>query len=316
MGKIVTRAQKKESYDRKFCELLEKYDKAFIVHADNVGSKQFQNIRAALRESGDTTVLMGKNTMMKRCLRLYIDRTGNDKWEGLMDILVGNVGIVFTMETLTDVRDKIDEFRVGAPARAGVIAPCSVSVSAGPTGMDPSQTSFFQTLNIATKINKGSIEILNDMVVVTEGDKVGASQATLLAKLGIRPFTYGLKLMHVFEGGAMFSPKVLDIGDEDINRAIMAGAQNVAALSLATGIPTLAAVPHSIINAFKNVLSVGLQTEYSFPLCDKIKDMLANPGAYASAAPAASGGGAAAAAKAPEPEEEEEEEDMGFDLFD
>lgn len=75
---------------------------------------------------------------------------------------------------LVDVRDKIDTYRVGAPARAGVVAPVSVSVSAGPTGMDPSQTSFFQTLNIATKINKGSIEILNDMVVVTEGDRVRA----------------------------------------------------------------------------------------------------------------------------------------------
>lgn len=46
MPKVVTRQQKKESYDKKFCELLEKYDKAFVVHADNVGSKQFQEIRA------------------------------------------------------------------------------------------------------------------------------------------------------------------------------------------------------------------------------------------------------------------------------
>jgi len=314
MPKIVTRAQKKESYDRKFCELLERFDKAFIVHADNVGSKQFQNIRAALREQGDTVILMGKNTMMKRCLRLYIDRTGNDKWSGLLEILVGNVGIVFTAMSLTDVRDKIDEFRVGAPARAGVIAPCSVGVSAGPTGMDPSQTSFFQTLNSATKINKGSIEILNDMEVVTEGEKVGASQATLLAKLGIRPFTYGLRMVEVFDNGSRYSPKVLDLTDDDINAAVMAGVANVAKISLALEIPTLASVPHSIVNAYKKVLSVGLETEYSFPLCDKVKDMLANPGAFAAAAPAAGGGGAKA--KAPEPEPEEEEEEMGFDLFD
>ena len=32
-------------YDEKLCHLLDTYDKLFIVHADNVGSKQFQDIR-------------------------------------------------------------------------------------------------------------------------------------------------------------------------------------------------------------------------------------------------------------------------------
>ena len=32
-------------YDEKLCGLLENYDKCFIVHADNVGSKQFMDIR-------------------------------------------------------------------------------------------------------------------------------------------------------------------------------------------------------------------------------------------------------------------------------
>jgi large subunit ribosomal protein LP0 len=316
MPKIVTRAQKKERYDAKLCELLEKFDKAFIVHADNVGSKQFQHIRAALRHQGQTVILMGKNTMMKRCLRLYIDRTGNDKWAILLEVLVGNVGIIFTKEDLCDVRDKIFEFKVGAPARAGVIAPCSVSCAAGPTGMDPSQTSFFQTLNIATKINKGSIEILNDMVVVREGEKVGASQATLLAKLNIRPFSYGLVIQNVIEGGTMFDPKVLNLTDDDIARAVAAGCANVASVGLATGYPTMASVPHMIINSYKNVLAIAVETEYSFPLADKVKAFLADPSAFAVAAPAGGGGGGAKAAAAAPVEEEEEEEDMGFDLFD
>ena len=32
-------------YDEKLCHLLDTYDKLFLVHADNVGSKQFQDIR-------------------------------------------------------------------------------------------------------------------------------------------------------------------------------------------------------------------------------------------------------------------------------
>ena len=32
-------------YDKRLCSFLDKYDRAFIVAADNVGSKQFQDIR-------------------------------------------------------------------------------------------------------------------------------------------------------------------------------------------------------------------------------------------------------------------------------
>lgn len=49
---------------------------------------------------------------------------------------------------------------------------------------------------------------------------------------------------------------------------------------------------------------------------DKIKEILANPGAFAAAAPAAAAGPAAAAAPAKEEVKEESEEDMGFSLFD
>jgi large subunit ribosomal protein LP0 len=312
MPKIVTRQSKKEAYDAKLCNLLETYDKAFLVHADHVGSKQFQGIRAALRP--ESVILMGKNTMMKRCLRNYIENTGNEKWACLLDVLVGNVGVVFTKADLKQLKDKIGEHRVGAPAKAGVIAPVSVTIPAGSTGMDPSQTSFFQTLNIATKINKGAIEILNDVVVVTKGDKVGASQAVLLGKLGIRPFTYGLEIHQVIEDGTMYDPVVLSLTDEDIMASFSVGVRQVAALSLGANYPTLASIPHSIINAYKNVLAIALATEYTFPYAEKAKAYLANPSAFAVAAPAAAAGGAAA--KAPEPEPEEEEEDVGFDLFD
>ena len=35
------------------------------------------------------------------------------------------------------------------------------------------------------------------MSLIKAGDKVGASEATLLAKLGIKPFSYGLIVKHV-----------------------------------------------------------------------------------------------------------------------
>ncbi|KVG25644.1 Ribosomal protein L10/acidic P0 [Cynara cardunculus var. scolymus] len=63
MGKV-SKADKKIAYDQKLCQLLDDYMQILVATADNVGSNQLQNIRHGLR--GDSVILMGKNTMMKR----------------------------------------------------------------------------------------------------------------------------------------------------------------------------------------------------------------------------------------------------------
>jgi len=54
-----------------------------------------------------------------------------------------------------------------------------------------------QVLNILTKINKGTVEIVAPVELVKAGDKVGSSEAALLTKLNIRPFSDGLIITHV-----------------------------------------------------------------------------------------------------------------------
>ena len=114
----------------------------------------------------------------------------------------------------------------------------------------------------------------------------------------------------------MYPSAVLDITDETLEAKFMSGVAQVASLSLASGYPTLASIPHSIVNAYKNVLAISIGTDYTFELAQKVKDYLANPGAFASAAPAGDAGGDTKAAAAAPVEEEEEEADMDFDLFD
>nr|KAF6282750.1 ribosomal protein lateral stalk subunit P0 [Myotis myotis] len=88
------------------------------------------------------------------------------------------------------------------------------------------------------------------------------------------------------------------------------------------GYPTVASVPHSIINGYKRVLALSVETDYTFPLAEKVKAFLADPSAFVAAAPVAAATTAApAAAAAPakveaKEESEESDEDMGFGLFD
>jgi len=303
----------KANYFTKLENLLEEYPKCFIVGADNVGSKQMQEIRIALR--GKAVVLMGKNTMMRKAIRGYMEK--NPDLERLLPHIKMNVGFVFTKEELIVVRDLLLANKKAAPAKAGALAPVDVTIPAQNTGMGPEKTSFFQALQIPTKITKGTIEIIQDVPIIRVGDKVGASEATLLNMLKISPFTYGLLIQKVYDNGSIFDPEILDITDDDIKAKFMAGVANVAAVCLSISYPTIASVPHSIVNGMKNLLAVAAVTDISFKEAETLKEFLADPSKFAAAAPvaAAEAAPAAAAAKEPEPESEEDD-DMGFGLFD
>ncbi|KAG8921427.1 ribosomal protein P0 (A0) (L10E) [Tulasnella sp. 417] len=192
----------KEAYFQKLKLLLETYPSIFIVNVDNVGSNQMHQIRVALRGTG--VVLMGKNTMVRRALRVLLSEL--PQFERLMPHVRGNVGFVFTSGDLKDVRTLITSNTVAAPARAGALAPVDVTVPAGNTGMEPGKTSFFQALGIPTKIARGTIEIISDVKVVHAGSRVGPSEATLLNMMNISPFTYAIANSRHPSGQATYVP--------------------------------------------------------------------------------------------------------------
>lgn len=312
------KTQWKANYFVKVVEYLDEYPKCFIVGADNVGSRQMQQIRMSLR--GMAVVLMGKNTMMRKAIRGHIEN--NAALEKILPHIKGNVGFVFTKGDLNEIRDKLTESKVRAPARAGAIAPLEVVIPAQNTGLGPEKTSFFQALSIPTKISKGTIEIINDVPILRPGDKVGASEATLLNMLNISPFSYGLLIEQVYDSGSIFSPNILDIKPEDLRAKFQQGVANLAAVSLSIGYPTLASVPHSIANGFKNLLALAAVTEVDFKEAQTIKDFIADPSKFVAAAatvaPAAAAGAKKEEAKKEEKKEESDEsdDDMGFALFD
>jgi len=303
--------ERKEEYFEKMKSLLSAYGKAFIVEVDNVGSQQLQLTRQGLR--GKAEILMGKNTMMRKCIKEYARDHPESPVSQLQGICKGNIGFVFTNADLGDVRESLESNVRPAPARVGSIAPIDVVVPKGPTGCDPGQTAFFQTLQISTKITKGQIEMTNDTNLITAGEKVTASQAALLQKLSIEPFTYGLVLKSIYDNGSLFDAKVLDITEDVLASYFASALSMLASLSLALGHPTQASVPHSIANAFKAVVAVAIGCDnYSFEQADTYKEYLADPSKFAAASGGGGGASDAAAAEEEKVEEVKEEEiDMG-----
>jgi len=296
-------SQRKVEYFARLKALFSEYNRVFVVGADNVGSFQMQQVRIALRGSGE--VIFGKNTMMRKVLSLFLEENPGHPMGKLMECFKLNVGLVFTNHPdLGYIKEVLVTNVVPAPARAGSIAPCNVIVPAGNTGMDPGQTSFFQALDIATKITRGLVEIISDVHLITTGEKVTPGQAALLKRLDIMPFSYGLEIKTVYDNGAIFDAKVLDLDTDTLQSKLLAQVAKFAAVSLEIGFPTLASLPHSISNAFQKIGSIAMELDISFRQLDEIK----------AAGPRTSGGGAGGEEKAEEKKEEEEEEEEEVDL--
>mmetsp|Transcript_14628 Transcript_14628/g.31458 ORF Transcript_14628/g.31458 Transcript_14628/m.31458 type:complete len:321 (+) Transcript_14628:307-1269(+) len=307
-------AARKTEYFEKMKELLTTYSKLFVVEIDNVGSMQLQQTRMALR--GTAEVLMGKNTMMRKCIREYVEENPDSPVGQLEACCRGNVGFVFTNGDLGDIREVLESNVRPAPAKVSAVAPIDVIVPKGPTGCDPGQTAFFQTLQIQTKITRGQIEMTSDTHLIVAGEKVTASQAALLQKLGIEPFSYGMSLKSVYDSGSLFDAKVLDITDDVLAEKFVAALNTISKLSLALNMPTQASVTHSVANAFKAILAVTVELEkYSFDKADTYKAYLADPSAFAGSGGGGGGGDDAAAAVEEAVEEEVEEAPPAVDMF-
>jgi large subunit ribosomal protein LP0 len=321
-------SEKKVNYFARMTEMLGKYRRLIFCNVDNVKSQQMHNIRKGLRGKGE--VLMGKNTLMRKVITARAEAEGASEldlklFEAIVTnkTLVGNLGIIFTNEDFSAITSVIKTNRIQAPARVGAVAPMDVTIPAGNTGLEPGATSFFQALQINTKIVKGAVEIVTEKKVLNAGDKVDNSTAVLLQKLNIKPFFYGLDIKFIYDNGAVFGAEILELNDDFFRSNIQAAVTNIAALSLATGIPTEASLPHVVTLAFKNLLSISLGTAFTFDefngksIVEAVKSGKALGGpAPAAAAPAAPAGGKAAPAPKAAAPPPEEDDDMGLGLFD
>ncbi|KAK2094291.1 60S acidic ribosomal protein P0 [Saguinus oedipus] len=148
----------------------------------------------------------GQETMRRKAIQGQLEN--NPALDKLLPHIQGNVGLCsFTKQDLTEIRDMLLANKVPGATCAGVIAPCGVTV--------PAQ-------------NTGSTEILSDVQLIKTGDKVGASEATLLNVLSMSPFSFGLVIQQVSDKGSIYNPEGLDITEEALPPGFLEGVRNVA----------------------------------------------------------------------------------------
>ncbi|MED6114035.1 60s acidic ribosomal protein P2 [Stylosanthes scabra] len=97
----------KASFDAKMWKLLKEYSQVVVVTSDNVGSNQINRIRRSLK--GESIVVMGKNSMMKRS---FTFQAGNNAFLNLIPLFRGNIALIFTKGDMKEVSDEVAKLKV------------------------------------------------------------------------------------------------------------------------------------------------------------------------------------------------------------
>lgn len=317
----------KKNPERKFNVLknlitnMDKFDQILICNLDNISNNQIHKVRLTLRKT-DSVMIVAKNSIIRKAIQLManplpanapkvekelmagINKKPNLK--AMLPQLVKNFALIFSNVSYVDLKDEVEKEVVMQPAKSGVIAPCDVYLPEGPTNMDPSKIEIFHTLNIPTKIAKQTIEITKAIKVITEGEVVLESAASMCKLLNIIPFGYSIRLRNVYDNGKMLNKEVINTKPEDVLNAFKLFANNVTALSLGAGLPNALSVPHMINNGFKSLMAIGVESDYKF----KELEAALNAKPVTSNAPATN---KKVEEKKEEKVEEEEEVDMNLD---
>jgi large subunit ribosomal protein LP0 len=225
----------KSQYYEKLNYLFSKYNRILLVDITNVGSVQIQKCRQAL--SLNSVMIIGKNTLIRKVLKQHIKHKEN--LELFSSFITGNVGIIFSETEPYIIREILISNKVPASAKPGQISQCDVIIPSGQTDLPPEATSFFQALNIQTKIQKGQIEIISPINLLKKGQLVGNSESILLQKLNITPFSYEVKITQIYDFNCVYDTSVFDIKPEKILEKIQSKMSELDLISIYIKYPTV-----------------------------------------------------------------------------
>lgn len=224
-----------------------------IVNLADIPAPQLQTMRKSL--AGKAVIRMSR----KNFIKIALDNVDKENIEGLEDYLEGQPAMVFTEMNPFKLFKILEDSKTEAPAKAGAIAPADIIVPAGDTSFPPGPIlGELQQAGINAKIDKGSIVVQEDAVVVKEGEAVPKDVADVLTKLEIHPMEVGIDLLAVYEDNTIYTADVLELDEEETKTNIATAYQNAINLSVFAGIVNSQSAPILIQQAARDAMNLAI----------------------------------------------------------
>ena len=243
-------------------ELLGAYTNIGITKVENITSKTIQRIRFDIRK--DTVLKVAKNTLMKLAIK---EAAKKDKGLlKLLDYINGSCAFILTNGNPFKIANYLEKKKIPTPAKEGQISPSDVLVTARDTGFAPGPViGELQSIGLKTRIEGGTIKIIEDTVVCQSGEKVSKTLANVLGRLGIEPFDAGLSVDVLYTKGDLIQHDDLIIDVDGILNDLIKAHQEAYSLSLEAAIPTKENLPELLGRTRRQALSVAIETSFITP---------------------------------------------------
>ncbi len=242
--------------------LIQAYNNVGITRVENIASKTIQRLRTDLR--GDAVLKIAKNTLMRLALNEVAQK---DKHiTKLLDYINGSCAFILTNGNPFKVANYLEKNKIPTAAKEGQIAPKDIIVKAKDTGFAPGPViGELQSIGLKTRIEGGTIRIIEDGVVCRVGEKISRTLANVLGRLGEEPFAAGLSVDAIYTAGNIIEHDDLIVDFEGILANLIKAHKEAYALSIEAAIPTKENITELIGKTRRNALTLAIETNFITP---------------------------------------------------
>jgi ribosomal protein L10 len=185
-------------YKKRLVTQLEKLIKekktVLIASIKGLPTAMLQEISKDLR--GKAEVKVPKKNLILRAM----EATKDPQVKELEKQIHEDVAILFSDQEAFDLAADLLQNKTPALAKAGQIAPFDIKVEPGPTELVPGPAiSELGSVGIQVQVKDGKLEIKQTSIIVKEGKEISAEAASVMQKLGIKPFSVGLIPLYAFD---------------------------------------------------------------------------------------------------------------------
>lgn len=240
-------------------KLALEYPVIAVGNLNKIRASQIQSLRKSLRD--EVTFLVTKNNLIKRALN-RVEKEKPDIGE-LVKRIEGSNLIIFTKMNPFRLLLLLENNKTMLTAKVGDISPEDIVISAGNTGMPPGPViSDFTEVGVRTRIEAGSVWVIQDTVVAKKGDPISLKLASMLSRMGIKPIESSLSIYIAYDQGAVIPSESLKIDVEGFKKDLLEAEQNALNLALFVWYPTAKNIRGMFRKAVAQAKSLGLNSFY------------------------------------------------------
>ena len=187
-GKDKKISDKKTKTVEELANLMKTSNSIVIVSIKNLRSSQFHAIKKKLRENA--VIKVAKKNVMNR----VIDKIEKGSIKNFKKYLKEDQAFIFSKLDPFELSAILSKNKSMARAKAGQIINEDIVVEPGPTELVPGPIiSELGAVGLKFSIEDGKINIREKKVILKAGGKVSEAQASIMAKLDMKPVAVGLE---------------------------------------------------------------------------------------------------------------------------